>query len=332
MRAPKPAARTGVAPRRELPSVKPLRAVFSRVSLYWGFTVRVAGASAAQAALPIVPPTTVVGSFVAALFKVLGLRDLSEAPSRAAETRRTLSKHFECALKATLAAAAGLAAGSDYVGLCVHQEPSRLVAAPYKTGGSWTRALRSPFGSAEFYSKLVPEALPVQALGAAYGPGALLDLLWVFEVETLVNCLSREVGSTVRAEHIDEVGPAAAYGVTRVGSKEGLASVELAAYVKDGISVLSTGEVVRTHLYVPAFCVEPVTRDVARIGLWDLEYEYAEYFVPEPASEALVVPVPPERVPSYRIVNNLCSAYAVPGEIKVIGVGAAYGSKSRPSA
>lgn len=312
-------------------STAPLRALFSRVSLHWGFVVRVPGASAAQSALSIAPPTTVVGSFAAPLFKALGLRDVAEAPPRSHEARRTLSAHFNCALAATLVAAAGLAPGSEY-GVCVHQEPSRLSAAPYKTGGSWTRAVRSPFGSADFYSKFVTEALPVQAVGAAYGPGSTLDMVWVFDVEALVDCLNKSLGLGVRAEDVDSVGLAAAYGVTRIGSKEGLASVELAAYAKEGLRVLLAGELARTHLYVPASCVEPVTGDVSRLSLWDLGYGYSEYYAPEPASETLAVPIPPERVPSYRIVSDHCAAYVVPAEVEVVGVGLAYGGKSRAPA
>lgn len=308
-----------------------LRALLSRVSLHWGFVVRVPGASAAQSALSTVPPTTVVGSFAASLFKTLGLRDFAEAPSRSQEIRRTLSRHFDCALAATLVAAAGLVPGSEY-GVCVHQEPSRLSAAPYKTGGSWTRAVKSPFGSADFYSKFVVEALPVQAVGAAYGPGSALDMVWVFDVGVLVDCLRRSLGLSIEVEDVDSVGLAAAHGVTRLGSKEGIASVDLAAYAREGVKISLAGEVVRTHLYVPASCVEPVTRDVSRLSLWDLGYGYSEYYAPEPASEVLAVPVPPERVPSYRVVSDRCAAYVVPAKVEVVGVGSAYGGKGRAPA
>lgn len=314
-------SQTSMSSRHKLTPIPSIRAIFSRVSLHWGFVVRIPGASAAQTALSITPPTTVVGSFAAALFRALGLKDLTEALSRALEARKTLSKHFNCALEATLTAVAGLTPSSEFVGLCVHQEPSRLTAAPYKTGGSWAKALKSSFGSTDFYSKFVTEALPVQAAGAAYGPGALLDLLWIFDVEVLTRYLNRELGLTVSVEEIDRVGLAAAYGVSRIGSKEGLTSVEVATYVRDGISLLSTGEVVRTHLYVPAVCVEPVTKDITKVSLWDLKYGLSEYFMPEPASEALVVPTPPERVPSYRIVSGSCVAYVVPAEVEVVGVG-----------
>lgn len=315
----------------DLPTGSTLRAVFSRVTLHWGFAVRVLGASAAQPALAIAPPTTVVGSIAAALFRALGFRDPAEEPPRSSETRRTLSRHFECALRATLVASAGLTPGG-ISGLCVHQEPTRLVAAPYRTGSSWTTAVKSQFGSPDFYSKFLGEAMPVQATGATYGPGAQMDLLWVFDVRALTSCLLKSPGLAVEAGDVDKAGWAAAYGLTRLGSKEGLISVDQASYISEGIEVMLIGEIVRTHLYVPASCVEPVTRDVARINLWDLNYDFADYFAPSPASGTFTVPVPPERVPSYRLVSDRCAAYLVPGAIGAIGVGKAYGGEGRPLA
>ncbi|MEM2288094.1 MAG: CRISPR-associated protein Cas5 [Sulfolobales archaeon] len=328
-------SREEIAFRRNPPSsATSVRAVFTRVSLHWGFTVRIPGASAAQLAVPIPPPTTIVGSLAAALYRGLGLKDYVERLPRISSASRSLSRHFDCALRATLAAVAGLVPSSEYVGLCVHQEPSRLAAAPYKTGGSWDKAIKSSFGSADFYSKFLTEALPVQAAGATYGPGAQIDMLWVFDVKALANCLCNVLGLVLGVEELDHVGLVAAYGVTRVGSKEGLTSVDGAVYAKDGIKILFEGEVVKTHLYTPASCVEPITKDIIRVSLWDINYSHSYYYIPGFSSGSVVSPASPGREPRYRIMNG-CVAYSisVPQDIvpvageELVGIGVSYGGK-----
>lgn len=302
------------------------RAIFSRVALHWGFVVRVMEASASQLALPVPPPTTVVGSLSGSLFSALGLKDTTERPAGRGAGVATLSAHFDCALGATLAAAAGLAPTEELMGICVHQEPSRLSAGLYKTGGSWAEALKSPFGSAGFYSKFIAEALPVQAVGAAYGPGVLLDLIWVFDVGRLVGCLNNYAQLGLSAGTVDSVGGVAAHGVSRLGSKEGIQSVEAAVYARENsIRVSHRGDIVATYLYAPVDCVGPIEPAAAsRVSMWDLEYRLREYYLPAPSSNSLVVSVPPSRVPMYRIIAD-CSAFSIriseEEEVTVVGRG-----------
>ncbi|MDW8082664.1 MAG: hypothetical protein RMI56_02580 [Sulfolobales archaeon] len=293
----------------EVPSSR-IRAIFSRVVLHWGFIVRILEASASQLALPIPPPTTVVGALSYSLFKALGLGDLTKPSTERKSSGMTFSTHFDCALEATITAAAGITPSEEPTGICVHQEPSRLSAAPYKTGGSWEDALKSSFGSREFYAKFLAEASPVQAVGAAYGPGTPVDLLWVFDVEQLVKCLKSSMRLDLEVSVVDNVGKIAAYGAVRLGSKEGIQSVETAIYAReDAIRVLHPGEIAITHLYTPTDCVEPI-EGVSRISMWDLSYKSREYYLPEPASNSLVISISPERVPAYRVTSP-CSAFSI---------------------
>lgn len=48
---------------------------YARLRLHWGFIVRQPGASAAQTAYPLPPPTTVAGAFANPLARLLGIID-----------------------------------------------------------------------------------------------------------------------------------------------------------------------------------------------------------------------------------------------------------------
>ncbi|MEM1873276.1 MAG: CRISPR-associated protein Cas5 [Acidilobaceae archaeon] len=311
----KPAEPKRVEERRaEPPAARQTRVMAARVELHWGFVVRLPGASAAQLSLPLAPPTTVVGAFSAALFRLLGLRDRTAAERRVSET--TLSPYFECARRSTIAASMGLApldavkkSGAKSAGLCVHQEVSRLNASPYKTGGSWSEALRQPRDSMGFYSEFLTEAMPVQAVGAAYGPGSIVDLVWVFDAAELASCLSGE-GARVSVEDIDSAGLKAAWSVSRLGSKEGIVSVIAASYLLGGFEERGAGEVVYTHLYVPVKCATPVYGAASTVKLWGLGYEFYDVYAPTPSSNTLAIALPSTHLlPGYR-VSRECLAFS----------------------
>lgn len=280
------------------------RMVIVRASLHWGFVVRMPGASAAQLALPLAPPTSVVGAFTSPLFRLLGLREKAVAGRRDIPV---LDPHFECSLRATRAAGMGIAPSTKTTGICVYQEVSRVIAAPYKAGGGWEEALKQKTYSLGFYTKFVTEAMPVQAVGAAYAPGVDVDLAWVFDAATLASCL-REKGVKVSPEDVDEVGKLAAYGVSRLGSKEGIVSVVAASYLKNGFRRVYRKEVFSTHIYVPVSCVRHLAGAVSIVKLWDIAYKPVDVYVPGPATNALVTSPWPGAIPQYEITGD-CVAY-----------------------
>lgn len=294
-----------------------VRVAFARLSLHWGFSIRFFEATAAQLALSLVPPTTVVGAFTAPFFKLLGLRDVTKR--RARGKSQTLSPLFDCALGATLAATMGLPPqettdSTHGVGICTHQEPSRIISAPYRAGGSWEKALKATFGSLEFYGELLTQALPVQAVGVAYGPSVLVDLIWVFDVSKIASCLGVDAGK------VDFIGKIAVYGVSRIGSKEGVVSVEDAKYLVKGFRIAGIGDTIRSYTYVPVECVEKIRGEVDRVTLWDLRYETREYYVPSPSSNTIAIAIPKGRIPEYRITGENCKAYIIDVEEGVEGV------------
>ncbi|MEB2835840.1 MAG: hypothetical protein GSR80_001081 [Desulfurococcales archaeon] len=250
--------------------------LYSKVVLHWGFIVRQLGASAAQLAYALPPPPTVVGAFANPLARILGLGE--EVDRRLAPAG---SRVMACALKATLAAAAGL---GGPVGSAVHAEPSRIAAALYKTGGDYSRALREPAYLA------ADRLLPVQAEGAASAPGAILHLAWLVDLEGLSACLSEAYGRGVSVSSREAL--AAAWSVYRLGSREGLASTVVARLYGAGeLEELGEGSAFESILYQHADCVEP-GEPVASVTLYDSSYREAVYYVPSGPSGPSVVSPP----------------------------------------
>ncbi len=286
-----------------------MRFFYSQVALHWGYIVRVPGATAAQPALALAPPTTVVGAFAASLLRALGFREGIVLSAGRAGVEGAFSKVFECILRSTIAVSMGLHPVKDKgAGLAVLMEPSRLIATPYKTGGD-RRAYRESPWSMGFYKEGITKALPVQAVGAAYGPSVIADLVWVVDVESLTKCLPF---GGVSVEDIDRVGYYAVYGVTRIGSKEGICSTVAACYVEEP-AVMGVGETFTAHTYVPAKCVAPaISQFVSRVQIWDLSYSYEDYYVPSKISLTLAYPPvhDPSLLPSYRLVDG-CKAYHI---------------------
>ncbi|MEB3851669.1 MAG: hypothetical protein LRS49_03705 [Desulfurococcales archaeon] len=262
----------------------------SIVELHWGFTVRQLGASAAQLAYPLPPPPSVVGAFANPLARLLGLGEEVD-PRRGPAAGRVM----ECALRATIAAGAGLEpSGPRGVGVVVYAEPSRIAAALYKTGGDYSNAIRQPPYLA------ADRLLPVQAAGSASAPGARLALAWLVDVEKLSSCLQARVG-------LAELGEAA-WWVYRVGSREGLAAALEAGVAGPGeVEVVEEGGVFESILYQPARCARPAPgSQVVRVNLYGRTYREEAYLAPTPAGGPSGLAPPPS--PAGYVLTSTCRA------------------------
>jgi CRISPR-associated protein Cas5a/b/c len=277
-----------------------LRTIFfhSRLRLSWGFVVRVPGTTAAQPALSLPPPTTVVGAFSNPVLELL--KPVKDVKRKRGET---LYQVFDCILGSTLAAGFALAReNGGATGIAVIEEVSRIVGAPYKTGGEAGRIKVAGKGPREFL-KAVGIMLPVQALGVAYAPAALADIVWVADAERLATCLGVKV-----EELYGDLGKVVTWGVSRLGSKEGIVVVIQGHHGSP--EQLKCGSIFKTRAYVPADCVEPKDEDVSEVTLWGLDYRWRRYYVPFIASGAVVYP--PAEAVSYRLVSEKCYAFRVP--------------------
>jgi CRISPR-associated protein Cas5a/b/c len=239
-----------------------LRFFYSKVRLHWGFIVRVKGATAAQPALVLPPPTTVVGAFAYPLARLLGLRD--EPPSaRKGAKKPVITDVFECFLKATRGASAGLDPMSP-TGLSSYMETTRIMGFVYKTGGQVNKVLKEPI------YKSISTIMPVQPLGATYSPGGVVHIGALIDVEDLARCLG------VGVDDVEDAAVKACHGVSRLGSKEGVVSVLEAAY---GEPEAVEGDFY-TLGYVPASMVSKrVPELVVSVYLYDLDYNLTEYYV-----------------------------------------------------
>lgn len=274
------------------------RIFYSRVNLSWGFIARYLGASASQPSYLLPPPTTVVGAFGYPLLRLLSRKDYTEVEAH--EKGRVLTKDMKALLNSTLASACGIPPTGEglLVGVSTHQEISRIIALPYKDKSEINRFSKA-------HPKDVARAMPVQAVGASYGPKATLDLVWVVDVERLANELK------VKPEDIDSVGPVAVKGVSRIGSKEGIVSVSPESrYVTESkVQELKPGDKFRTYIYVPANCVQLLDSAYAQeVILPDLKYNHTTFYVPAlTVSGGLLFPLA-NFMPMFKLVGP-CRAY-----------------------
>lgn len=283
-----------------------LRAFYVQATLSWGFVVRHSGVSAAQPAYLLPPPTTIVGAFAQPIARAAGLNPYQYGrlgPSLEWGEGRLISPLMRPFLESTVVAAAGFIAsdGEPGVGLAIHQEVSRIAASMYRGGEDIRRMRRAKLKSTEFFEEAVTRAIPVQAVGAAYAPGVRVELLWIFDVVKLSE------GLGIGVDELEGVVEKAAYGLSRLGSKEGLVAVEPETVVYDrSPKILPAGSRVRTRLYVDASCVEPLDPESSfRALIPGLDYKSRLHYVGAHfASSLMLVPLrekdPP---PTYRVLE-----------------------------
>ncbi|MET1160253.1 MAG: CRISPR-associated protein Cas5 [Thermoprotei archaeon] len=285
------------------------RVFYTRISLSWGFTIRCKEVSAAQPAYPVPTPTTVVGAIGYSLARVLGLND--DAARIKYGEGYLISSSMKVFLESTITASAALIkpAHNKYSagGISVYQEPGRVIASMYKGGGEISRIKKAKIFTDQFYKDGLGRILPVQAVGSAYGPGLIVDLLWIVDAYKL----TRELG--ISLERFDEAARKAIYGVIRLGSKEGLVSLIKAEYYTDVLKI-GPGTNFRTRFYIDTQCVDALDKEfVSEIPLPGLNYKIKKFYMASQlASRNIIIPLPENYIPpSYRLLSG-CFGYSIP--------------------
>lgn len=256
-----------------------LRLFYSKLNLHWGFTVRVKGVTASQPAMVLPPPTTIVGGFAYPLVRLLGVPEIHGHLKKTKETA-IITPVFDCFIKAAKGASAGLDPDSK-TGLVTRMEVTRILGFAYKTGGQKSETLKKRI------EKAIHTIMPVQAVGSTYAPNAILHIAALIDIEELAKCLKTSI------QEIDDYGLKACYGISRLGSKEGLVSV-IDAYYGDPES---TTEDVFTIGYAPASLVNKKLPEVfTSIYMYDLNYRLTEYVVPTGTLSSQTIITPPPRI------------------------------------
>jgi len=253
-----------------------IRVFYSKLSLTWGFIVRLKNASASQPSYLLPPPPTIVGSLAYAFARYLDIREpkVGRITYKEGVITNQLMKAF---LESTLVASASVVGD---IGLATYMEPGKIIASMYKKGGQMDRVKKAKLGSDTFYSA-IPVVLPVLAQGATYGP-AELEILWAFDAARLSEMLGKEVGYELSVDEIDREMPRALLGVTRLGSKESIVAVDASSvkYSREP-RVLSVGDVFTTRFYVPTECVgSTVFTRFTSIQMYDLDYVEKPFYIP----------------------------------------------------
>ncbi|MEL9908219.1 MAG: CRISPR-associated protein Cas5 [Desulfurococcus sp.] len=292
-----------------------IRVFYARASFSWGFTVRYKGVSAAQPSYPIPPPTTVVGAFGYPLARLLGLNPHGKEVEKHGEGL-LISPPMKAFLESTITASVALVRTKGSAGgISVYLEPSRIIGLVYKTGGQVERVKKAKMCTREFHTEALGVMLPVQALGSAYAPGLVLDLLWIIDAGKLV----KELG--VSRESFEKAASKAVYGVVRIGSKEGLVALHTATYLTS-VKILNAGEKFKTRFYVDARCVEPLDREyVLEIELPGIRYDTSKFYIAaQTGSQNLIIPLSESSSPPwYRVLTN-CKGFVAPISEEIVGV------------
>lgn len=291
-----------------------MRLFYARVGLSWGFVVRFLGTSAAQPSYLLPPPTTIVGAFAYPLLRLLGISPRSFDKPDSHGDGRVLSRLMKILLSSTAAASCGVPPieKGPSVGFSIHQEVSRIVGLPYKGGTEARRFAEEPAHEA------VTRAMPVQAVGASYGPRAVIDLLWVVDIARLASELR------VRVSDIDSIGSIAVKGVSRLGSKEGIVAVhpERTLYTGD-LRSIQPGEFFRSYMYIPAGCAQLLDEGYAyEVLLPDLRYRHTAFYVPASTVSGSVLMPLKGATARFKLVEP-CRAYTYDKGLEegVVGVG-----------
>lgn len=287
----------------------------TRFRLHWGFIVRQKGGSSAQPALPIPPPTTIVGFFSEPLYMALNIpENFKGEPSTPGGL---VGGPFHCSLKATLAASASGVSIYKVAGVVSTQEISRLIAAPYKSGGPYENLVRRGRGSLRRLGELdfleaISLIFPVQAVGESIAPSFELDLVWVLDIDSLQFCLNRKLDLEITRQELEKSLKIATWGGTRLGSKEGLGAVVGNAKVGEikESHIIKSGENFLTKLYVPVKCVIPLTpKFVEKVTMWGLDYREQEYYLPQAIIGGSTLYVTPTSPVEMRLEGDKCKAY-----------------------
>ncbi len=257
--------------------------LYAKLQLHWGFIVRQAGASAAQLAYPLPPPTTVIGAFANPLGRLLDMPDaMPYEPGRKRKRSTALpvtNRFMECMLKAVKTAGAGLDPEAS-TGVVVFEEPSRITGTPYKGGGSYDKAVKKPI----YLS--VQELLPVQAVGSASAPGVRLIIGALLDVDALSTCIGKKIDY--------DLLEMAVWGAHRLGSREGLASV-VDAWVSVDLENIESGSFM-SLLYQKATCAKPARPDlVVETVMTNELYQSTSYYVPASPASSSAMLTPPLR-------------------------------------
>lgn len=241
-------------------------AVVAVVEAHWGWSIREPGYSAGGPSLPIPPPSTVGVALLAHLLARRG-REVVRTP-------QGLVYASMLAIRALRTATAGLLRG----GVVVARDVAKYLTIPYQSPDN----RRNP--SLWFAA---------QAFGITVAPSARLCLAAVYDEKELAR-----IG--VRVEELEE----SAYSLTRLGSREGLVTVERVWVSRAERSVAGEGE--KTLLYAPkdGFEKGPGYR-IVDIRLWD--HRDPQLYTPKPPRKPslpgeLVVSIPVSELSSRTIL------------------------------
>ena len=268
--------------------------LYSILRVHWGYIIRQPGATAAQAAYILPPPTTVVGAFANPLARILGVPDYIEK-RKAKAGLPVQNRYMECLLHATLAAGAGLVPlQAQAIGAATYEEPARIMGTPYKGGGAYQAAVKKPIYMS------ATELLPVQALGATSAPGTTMAIAWLLDQSRLKECL-------VTTPSLAEL-EAAAWSVYRLGSREGLANTITAGAVDQEKLDIKDRGAYRSILYQDSSCASISRGRVSIIPMLGLNYREREYLAPTGEPSGINIITPPPRPAMFYLRDPGCKA------------------------
>ncbi|GEM_PF-5846441 len=175
-----------------------LKAIKVLAEFQWGFSVRVAGTSAASLVYSIPPPTTLVGAFMKALAQYLTDKGVSNLGESYLEGHRLVSS-AEKARKIIKAATARYIPETTVP--LDHGDILRMERGPYTR---WKDDISRWFG--------------ISAFGKVYYPRGLIEIIYVIDL--------REIEKVFKVKLEDKDLFKALWNITWIGSKEGIVTVK----------------------------------------------------------------------------------------------------------
>ncbi len=213
------------------------------------------------------------------------------------------------------------------IGVVSSQEVSRLLSAPYRAGGTYEDLVHRGKGSIEKLGRkefldALSQIFPVQAVGESMAPSLEMDLVWVLDLDKLEQCIVRELGFRLGGERLEAYLKVAAWGGTRLGSKEGLGAVVGSPKVGEvrEPEIIGPGESFKTRLYVPARCVTPLSPElVEKVSMWGLDYGEHEFYVPGGVGTGGTLYIAPPAPADMRLDGEDCRAYVIEDSLVAVG-------------